>query len=166
MSLVEIGIVTRPHGVRGALRAIAHDPASETLLGVRRIFIGAREYDVRAARRVPNAYLLEVAGIADRDAADALRDAPIAVRREDVPVTDGELLLADLVGCSVELPDGTSYGEIEDVQAGAMQDRLVIGQGEVERLLPLVEAFVVHIDLERRRVVIDPPEDLPETRRA
>jgi 16S rRNA processing protein RimM len=164
MSLVEIGIVTRPHGVRGLLRVMLHDRESDSLVGARRIVLGAREYDLRAARKTPDAYLLEVAGIADRDAAEALRGAPVAMRREDIPTTDDEILLADLIGCSVQLRDGSSYGEIEDVQAG-FQDLLVIGDGEVERLLPLVDAFVIDIDLEARRVTVDPPEELPETRR-
>jgi 16S rRNA processing protein RimM len=164
MSLVEIGVVTRPHGVRGALRVMAHAPESESLLGARRVFLGAREYDVRSVRKTPGAFLLEVAGIADRDAAEALREAPVALRREDIATGEGEFLLADLIGCRVELPDGTAYGEIEDVQAG-FQDRLVIGDGEVERLLPLVDAFVLEIDLEARRVVVDPPEGLPEETR-
>jgi 16S rRNA processing protein RimM len=164
MSLVEIGVVTRPHGVRGALRVVTHDPDSEALSAARRVFLGAREYELRSARKTPGAYLLEVGGVADRDAAEALRDAPVAVRREDISIEDGELLLADLVGCRVQLPDGTGYGEIEDVQAGP-QDRLVIGDGDVERLLPLVDAFVLDIDLEKRVVVVDPPEGLPEERR-
>ncbi len=164
MSLVEIGVVTRPHGVRGALRVQVHDPASDTLASVRRVFVGAREFELRAAKRTPKGFVLEVAGINDRDRAEELRDAPIAVRREDVPTADGEVLLADLVGCRVELPDGTSYGEVEDVQAGP-QDRLVIADGDVERLLPLVDAFVVDIDLASRKVVVDPPADLPEERR-
>lgn len=164
MSLVEIGIVTRPHGVRGALRVLAHNPDSETLQGVRRAFIGAREYDLRSVRKSPKSYTIEVAGISDRDAAEELRDAPVAVQREDIPTAEGELLIADLIGCRVKLRDGTSYGEIEDVQAGP-QDRLVIADGEVERLLPLVDAFLVDVDVDARVVVVAPPEDLPETRR-
>lgn len=165
MTLVEIGTVARPHGVRGALRVRMHDPESESLSGARRVFLGAREYDLRSVKKVPGAYLIEVAGILDRDAAEGLRDAPVALRREDVPLDEGEVLLADLVGCRVELPDGTSWGEVEDVEAG-FQDRLVIGDGDVERMLPLVDAFVIEIDLDARRVVVDPPEGLPEARRS
>lgn len=141
-----------------------HNAESEALLGASRVFIGAREYPVRSARKAPGAFLIEVRGVGDRDAAEELRDAPVAVTRDDIPTEESEILLADLVGCEVVLKDGSPYGEIDDVEPGP-QDRLVIAQGEVERMLPLVSAFVVDIDLASRKVVVDPPEGLPESRR-
>jgi ribosomal 30S subunit maturation factor RimM len=41
----------------------------------------------------------------------------------------------------------------------------VIHDGDVERLLPIVDAFVTGIDLEAGVVTVDPPDDLPENRR-
>jgi ribosomal 30S subunit maturation factor RimM len=41
----------------------------------------------------------------------------------------------------------------------------VIHDGDVERLLPLVDAFVTEIDTDARVVTVDPPLDLPETPR-
>jgi ribosomal 30S subunit maturation factor RimM len=40
----------------------------------------------------------------------------------------------------------------------------VIHDGEIERLLPYVPQFVVAVDIAARRVVVDPPEGLPEAR--
>ena len=42
------------------------------------------------------------------------------------------------------------------------QVRLVIRDGAIERLLPLVDALVPEIDVEARVVTVDPPDDLPE----
>ncbi|HEV7554241.1 MAG TPA: hypothetical protein VGO00_02235, partial [Kofleriaceae bacterium] len=60
--------------------------------------------------------------------------------------------------------DGTAWGSIAAVDAG-VQDLLVIHHGDIERLLPLVDAFVVAIDLEAGTVTVDPPDGLPENRR-
>ena len=79
-------------------------------------------------------------------------------------LADGELLLADLVGCEVELGDGTPWGRVAAIMPG-VQDLLVIHDGDVERLLPLVDEFVVEIDLPRARIVVDPPDGLPESPR-
>ncbi|HYU16955.1 MAG TPA: hypothetical protein VEL05_12810, partial [Candidatus Acidoferrum sp.] len=72
-----------------------------------------------------------------------------------------DVLLTDLVGCRVELADGTIWGVVAAVEPG-LQDRLVIHQGEVERQLPVADPFILEIDLDGRRVVVDPPEGLPE----
>ena len=73
------------------------------------------------------------------------------------------MLLDDLVGCKVVLPDGTPWGTIAAVELGP-QDLLVIHDGEIERLLPLVDQFVKNVDVAGGVVTVDPPEGLPEDR--
>jgi 16S rRNA processing protein RimM len=154
--------VARAHGVAGVLRVALHNPASTALTRAATVFVGDRELAVESARPVGGgAYLLRVTGIADRDHADALRGEPVAVAREALDVAEEEVLLADLVGCRVELPDGTEWGVVAAIEPGP-QDRLVIHHGEVERQLPVVDPLIVDIDLEGRRIVVDPPEGLPE----
>ncbi len=162
MDLVEVGYVARPHGVRGELRVIAHNRESTTLTEVDSVHIGTRRFELVAARPVKGAFLLRLEGLDDRDRAEELRGQPVLVRREQIALDAGELLLADLVGCRVVLADGRSYGVVVDVECGP-QDRLVIHQGSVERLLPVVPEFVIEVDLEAGTIVVAPPEELPES---
>jgi 16S rRNA processing protein RimM len=161
---VEVGFVARAHGIRGELRVVTHDPDSTSLERAGSVLIGGQLHEVLAARRVKGATLLCVAGIDDRDAAEAMRGAAVAVARADLDLGEGEVLLADLVGCDAVLEDGRPFGRVMAIEVGP-QSRLVIHDGDVERLLPVVDAFVVEVDLPGRRVVVAPPEDLPETPR-
>jgi 16S rRNA processing protein RimM len=155
-----IGYVARAHGVRGELRVHVHDPASTTLLSVDTIWIGGVEHAVVSARPTNAAVLIAVDGVDDRDAADALRGQPVEVEREAVPLAQGEFFLADLPGCDVVTVRGEPLGKVDRVIAGA-QDVMAIVDATHERLLPIVSAFVVSVDVGARRVVVDPPEDLP-----
>lgn len=159
--VIEIGVVARAHGIRGEVRVHLHNPASTALDDAEVLWLGEREYAIERARPVAGAYLVALAGVEDRNAAEALRGRPVSVARDDIDLDEGELLLADLVGCRVELPDGSEWGVVTALEFGP-QDRLVIRQGQVERLLPVVDAFLVDIDLEARRIVVDPPADFPE----
>jgi 16S rRNA processing protein RimM len=159
--MIEIGVVARAHGIKGEVRVHLHNPASHALDAAESVFIGEREYAIESARPVAGACLVALAGVADRDAADALRGRPVSVNRADIELEEGEVLLADLVGCRVELQDGSEWGVVSGLELGP-QDRLVIRQGEVERQLPVVDEFLIDIDLEGRRIVVDPPGDLPE----
>lgn len=161
---LEIGYVARPHGVRGELRVVTHDPGSTTLLEVDEIAIGGVAYRVQQARPAKDAILVRVAGVSDRNRAELLRGQPVAVARELISIEEDEVFLADLVGCAVVREDGSPYGTIAGVETGP-QDRLVIHDGDVERLLPFVSVFVVDVDLDARRVVVAPPDELPESRR-
>lgn len=162
--VLEIGYVARPHGVRGELRVVTHDPGSTTLLDVDEIELDGVPYRIEQARQVEGAFLLRLAGVGDRNRAETLRGKRVAVDRELIPLEEGEVFLADLVGCAVVREDGSPYGTIAAIETG-VQDRLVIHDGDVERLLPLVPEFVIDVDLEEGRVVVAPPEDLPESPR-
>ncbi len=160
MNRLQIGYVARAHGVRGELRVHLHAAASTTLFDVDRVWIGGREVAVGAARPTTGAVLLTVEGIEDRDAADALRGQPVEVLRDDVPLEAGEFFLADLPGYEVVTESGEAWGRVAEVQTGP-QDLLVIRDGAVERMLPVVPEFIVSVDPAARRIVVAPPEGLP-----
>jgi 16S rRNA processing protein RimM len=161
MDFVDIGYVARAHGIRGELRVILYNPESTLLTEVRSIRIGEQAHEIAVARPVKDAVLLRLVDLDDRNQADILRGQVVSVARSLVPLQEGEVLVADLIGCEAVLPDGSPYGTIEAVEPGP-QDRLVIRQGDVERLLPLVPEFVGDVDLDAGRVVVTPPEGLPE----
>ncbi len=163
-SLIEVGYVARPHGVRGELRAIHYDPESDALLSVPQVTIAGRAYEVESARASKGAVLLRLAGVRDRNQVIDMRGQAIAVERDQLALEDGEYFLSDLVGCEAVLEDGTDFGVVAAIETGP-QDRLVIHHGDHERLLPLVPEFVVDIDLDAARIVVAPPEGLPESRR-
>jgi 16S rRNA processing protein RimM len=160
---VEIGYVARAHGVRGELRVVLHNPTSEALDAASAVWLGEERFELKHGRAVDGAWLLTLDGLDDRDRAEALKGRTLSVPREALGLEPGEFILMDLVGCHVFLPDGTRWGAIVDIDVGP-QDRLVIHDGDNERLLPAVDAFMVEIDIEAGRVVVDPPEGLPEER--
>ncbi|HTR55160.1 MAG TPA: ribosome maturation factor RimM [Kofleriaceae bacterium] len=162
---VEIGGVARAHGIRGEVVIVTHDPDSETLGEVTRIYVGGVARDIVAARDTQRGWLVQLAGVVTRTEAEALRGQVVEVDRADLALAADDVLLADLVGCAVRRADGSPWGTIAAVHAGAMQDLLVIHDGDVERMLPVVDAFVRAIDLEARVITVDPPEDLPEAKR-
>ena len=160
---VEIGVVSKAHGIRGEVVAVPHDPESTVLGDLEQVWIGGvRRAVVRARAVPPGAYLLAFEGITDRDAAAALRGALIEADRDDLDLDEDEVLLTDLIGLRCLRTDGTPWGEIVAIESGAMQDRLVVHHDGVERQLPVVDAFVLGIDVEAGVVTVDPPEGLPE----
>ena len=144
---------------------VTHDPDSATLGSVSSIFVGGVERKIVQARDTQRGWLVALEGVATRNDAEALRGKPVEVAREALELGEQDILLDDLLDCEVRLPDGTPWGTIAEIMVGAHQDLLVIHDGEVERLLPLVDAYVTNIDLEAGVVTVDPPADLPETKR-
>lgn len=161
---LEIGGIARAHGIRGEVVIHTHDPDSTLLGEIEQIYVGGVVRKVLAARDTPRGWLVQLEGIVTRNDAEAVRGQIVEVDRDAVEIDEGEVLLDDLVGCQVVLPDGRPWGTIAAVDLGP-QDLLVIHDGEIERLLPLVDELVPNIDIDAGVVTVDPPEGLPETKR-
>lgn len=163
MDRIEIGGVARPHGIRGEVAIVTHDPDSSTLGEVDKIFVGEQEYAIANARATHRGWLVALEGVATRNDAERLQGAAVWVERSALALAPDDILLADLIGCEVRRADGAMWGVVAAIEASDYQDLLVIHHGHVERLLPLVDEFVTAIDTANRVITVDPPEGLPES---
>jgi len=158
---IEIGGISKAHGIRGEVVIVTHDPESDIVGDLETLWVGGVQRRVVEARGTHRGWLVLFEGVTSRNDAERLRGQAVEVDREALALEDDDVLLSDLVGCEVRRVDGTPWGTIHEVASG-MQDLLVIHDGELERLLPLVDEFVTNIDLEAGVVTVDPPDGLPE----
>ena len=121
---------------------------------------GSPALTVLSARPVKDGIVARVAGIDDKDAADALRGLRLHIPREALPEPDeDEFYHADLVGLAAHAPDGAEVGRIVAVHnfgAGDLVEVALAGSRRTE-LIPFTDAFVPEVDLARRIAVIRMP---------
>ncbi len=159
-SRLEIGGIARAHGIRGEIAIVTHDPDSSVLGRIKKIYVAGVERHILEARSTDKGWLVLLDGVPSRTEAEGLRGKPVEVDRSDLELGEGDVLLDDMIGCKVVLLDGTPWGTIVEIDGG-FQDRLVIHDGDLERLLPLVDEFVKTVDIAAGVVTVDPPEGLP-----
>lgn len=164
--LVVVGRIVDAYGLRGWVKLAAfNDPADSVLLRARRWWLGASGASVRIERaRVQGASVVaRLAGVADRDAALALRGAEVAVRRADFPPpADGEFYWVDLIGCAVVDRAGRLLGEVARIDDHGAHPLLAVRPPPVagavappEFLIPFVSAWVDGVDTVARVVRVD-----------
>jgi 16S rRNA processing protein RimM len=95
-------------------------------------------------------------GCSDRDQAQALGGAAVAVRRTQLPEPErGEFYWADLIGLQVVGAEGGELGRVSGLMETGANDVLIV-QGERERLIPYLPGQVVlEVDLEAKRIRVD-----------
>ena len=146
--LVRIGRVGRPHGVDGAFVV---DGASEdpSRFGVgAELLVDGVPATVMLSRRVGGG---RVAIRLDRRAE---RGAELTISRTALQLLDvGSYYVADLVGMEVIDDHGARLGFVRDVLPGPANDALELDTG---LLLPLVEDCVREVDLDGRKVLLNP----------
>jgi 16S rRNA processing protein RimM len=154
---VPVGFVLRAHGIKGLLRVRAQ---GEALLCVDQLWVGERSMKLVRAQKNGDEMLIELEGVRDRVAAEALKGCSLSVEREQLPApSENELYLSDLLGCRVVDPAGLDLGEVVSIEQHGSQDLLNI-KGAHDWQLPFVEPLVRSVDLVERRIVCDPPEGL------
>jgi 16S rRNA processing protein RimM len=169
---IRIGRITRAHGVSGELEVRPDWEHSRGLLEAREVVLesasGAREvHAVQGRRQTPKGVLLALAGIVDRDAAEARRGFAVRVSRDLLPrLGDGEYYLCDLIGAKVEGPEG-AFGRVVEIQMYPSVDAVVIETADGVRFeQPLLDEWVATVDAEAGRVTLTSLDGLIEAPKA
>jgi 16S rRNA processing protein RimM len=165
-----VGRVVKAHGIGGevVVEIRTDDPAARFAPGTTlraRDSRGGGERDcvVESAREHGGRLLVRLAGVNDRDAADALRGSLFVIDSDELPPIDEPDTYYDhqLEGLRVCTITGTQVGVVAEVLHTAAGELLSVRRpdgGEV--LVPFVAAIVTSVSLGDRLVEIDPPEGL------
>ena len=165
MQLV-VGRITKAHGITGevAVDVRTDDPDHRYAPGV------SLDTDppergplvVTAARWHSGRLLVRFDGVADRNAAEALRGTNLVVDSQTSLAGDeGDYWDHDLVGLTVVDLRGTVVGVVTEVLHPPGPAVLAVDRGVAgEVLVPFVTEIVPTVDMSAGRVVIDPPEGL------
>lgn len=108
--------------------------------------------------------VLKFAGYDDVEAAKSLIGFDFALpESERMKLSENEYYDWELEGCSVVIKDGPTLGIVRGVlRTGGVELLAIEDESAHEHLVPMVESFVIKIDISRREILIDPPEGLLE----
>jgi 16S rRNA processing protein RimM len=157
-----LGQIGAAHGVRGKvrLRSFTADPAAIASYGPLETEDG-RVFEIQSMRPAKDHFVATLAGIADRDAAQALVNVKLYVPRARLPEPKeaDEFYHADLIGLSVVDRAGRQLGTVIAVHNFGAGDLIEVRQveGAPTQLLPFDAATVPEIDVAAGRMVVAPP---------
>jgi 16S rRNA processing protein RimM len=171
---VEVGRISDAWGVKGWIRVqpFAKDP--QALFSSKRWYLRPPEprpgpaprpsgplpqmLRIAQAREQGDDIVAAVHDITDRSAAEALRGARIFVPRSSFPSAgEGEFSWVDLIGLQVRNRDGVTLGTVRGLIDNGAQSVLQVSpaEGEADRLIPFVDAYVDRVDLQARCIHVD-----------
>ena len=182
--LVAVARVAKAHGIRGELCMDIHADSPLLFVAGGTLFLvlpaaatgrdsgrpprpGAgrpRPYVVAMVRENNGRLIVALEGVADRNAAEALRGAEVLISEADLPPPDeGEEYLHRLLGAQVRLADESVVGVFEAILDTPGQLTWVIRAGNGrEVLFPAVPEFILGLDADAGLIHIDPPPGLLE----
>ena len=155
--LVELGVLIRPHGVRGAVLFRPHNADSTTLARCRQVYLGPATTPsrVRSARPTPKGWLLEIEGHDTREASEALVGTLLHVAAKDLPPPDpDEFYYSDVIGAPVVTVSGAVIGRVTEVTVTSTDVFVIARESGGELWVPVVPVYVVDIEKAPARVVV------------
>ncbi len=166
--MVVVGRIARPHGLRGQL-VISPDTdfVAERFRAGATLWTrsGGREetLTITSSRIQRGRPVVAFEGLESLEAVERLAGLELRIPEALLqPLESGRYYEYQLVGCTVEMANGRRIGTVARVERGPGGSRLVVLGERGEILVPFVPHICVEVDLEGRRVQIEPPEGLLE----
>lgn len=158
--MIVLGRITAPYGVHGWLRLHPFGDEPQRWQEIKRWWLGAdserfdgwRAYALQTLRTHGKGWVVKLAGVDDRTAAEAMVGLYVGAPRNALPQPEpDEYYWADLVGLEVVNEAQEPLGRVAEMMEAGAHAVMAVRQGEgeqaVERLLPFVAAVVKDVDV-------------------
>lgn len=162
-SRVLLGVLGRPHGVRGLLHVQSYtaDPCDLVAYGPVLDEAGRRWTLAWRGDGIVEVRDADGRTVADRDAAARLTNTRLFIERDRLPPPEeDEFYLADLVGLQAVAADGSALGTVAVVHDYGAGTSLEIAGGAAPVIVPFTRACVPEVDVAAGRVVVVVPDSV------
>ncbi|MEE2022645.1 MULTISPECIES: ribosome maturation factor RimM [Alkalimonas] len=165
--LILVGKFGAVYGINGWLKVNSYTDFPEGIFDYTPWVVSVQgrpqQMQVTSWKRHSNGLIAKLEGVSDRDQAQRLVNADIAVPTSVLPALgEGDYYWKDLMGLAVVNEAGYHLGEVSDMMETGSNDVLVVKAnrtdafGKKERLLPFITNTVIkEVNLTERRIVVD-----------
>jgi len=157
---VSLGQISGVHGVKGWVKVYSYTEPRDNIVQFNAWILNCdgkhRAVEVEAGNGEGKNVIAKLRGIEDRDQANELVGAEIAVERDSLPACGpGEYYWTDLEGLIVHDVAGRTLGTVDHLLATGAHDVLVLA-GDEPCMIPFVSGDVVRqIDIDGGMIVVD-----------
>ena len=153
--LLKVGVITTTHGVRGEVKVYPTTDEPERFLELKYVLLdtgrGLRRLDIKNVKFFKNLVILKFDGVDNINDIEKYKGRDLWIPREEgQELEEDEYYIADLLGMTVLLEDGTEFGTLKDVMETGANDVYIIDSREHgEVLLPAIRECILDVDIEK-----------------
>lgn len=152
-----VGKISNTHGLRGEMKVYPYTD-KENFEGYSSLMIEGIEgkHKVSQVRYSKNMAILKLKGYNHINEVEGLRNKELSIYKEELkPLSDDEFYISDIIGCDVVNGAGEKLGVVKEYLTHTSQAVFVVDrEGGEAFMVPHVDAFIVSISIEDKRVVM------------
>jgi 16S rRNA processing protein RimM len=153
--VVRVGQVVGAFGTQGAVKVKTLTDFPERFAPGAELFLHGSGHRVEWSRRQPTGLVVKLAGVDDREMAQARRGCFLEVPDETLhPLPADRWYHHDLVGLAVATRRGRDLGTLVEVVDGPANDVWVARRGSEEHLVPVTRDAVLAVDVAAGHVTV------------
>lgn len=160
----KVGVYNKPHGVEGEISAtfvcdiddLEHFSTLISCIDGINVPFFIEKY----RQKNDHTILVKLEGIDSEADVKMFVNKPIYVLKHEMVEADDEVYCDFFIGFDIVAADGSLIGHIEDVDDSTENALFVVQKGEDEFLIPIAEEFILEVDEENSRLVMDLPEGI------
>jgi 16S rRNA processing protein RimM len=153
--VVRVGQVVGAFGIAGAVKVLALTDFEDRFAPGSELLLGGASRRVEWSRRRPPGFVVKFSELDTRTVAETLRGSYLEVEDQDLkPLPVGRWYHHQLIGLSVATEGGEELGTLTSVLERPANDVWVVGQDDIEHLVPATHDAVLDVDLEGGRVTV------------
>ena len=158
---ITIGQVLSPWGTKGKLKIRVVTDFPQRFIPSAEIYVNRQPMTIDSAEWHKGKVIIKLNQIDTIEAAQRLRGQPIEIHHSQVhPLPEGQYYHFQLIGLEVWTTQGELLGNITEILTTESNDNYVVRGAKGEILIPAIEDVVKSIDLDSRRITIEPIEGL------
>ena len=161
-SLVSIGELIKPHGIKGELKILLFNEESKSLKDSQIVFLKDNKenffkYKIEKVVYSIKKNRIKFFEIDSIDSADKLRGFILSIPRTDFPELEhDEYYLNDLIGYTLFDNNNNNYGCVNDIFHFPANDVLSVFLNDKEYLIPIIDDIILNINHDSRAIIINP----------
>ncbi len=158
--MIVVGKIVGVFGVQGWCKIFSHTSPRKNILQYSPWYLKRdgewQPIKIVKGRPQGKTIVAQFEGVADRSAAEALRETEIAIKPEQLPnLAKDEYYWSDLIGLDVATVSGVPLGKVTEMMQTGANDVVVV-KGDKERLIPFLQPnVVVEVDIKTGQMKVD-----------
>lgn len=157
----KVGQIVNTQGLKGEVRVYPFTDDINRFDDLKEFYLGKdfnTTWEVEKVRYKGNMVIMKIKNIDTVEMAEKLRNKFMYVSRENGrELEEDEYFISDMIGIDVYTVDGDLVGKLDDVLQYSANDVYVVkGFEGQEYMIPAIMKFVPTIDINERKMIIDP----------
>lgn len=167
MEYIKVGRIINTHGIRGELKVFPLTDNLDRFDDLKIVYIGnnKEKVEIEQVKYHKGLAIIKLKEFDNINQVLKFKDDFLYIDVEDkVELPEDHYFIFDIVDCNVYDTKGRKIGVVTDVLQYTSNDVYVVKDMEKnkEYLIPAVKEFVVDIDVENKKIIIDPIEGMIE----